>query len=98
MKLMKNITLSAFLFLCANGACLIPASALADECVTKYRTECVEVDDAGRCKRFERVSYEECVSGKDPVHVSPATEECYDCFEYNKDGSCSKTRKVKCQN
>ncbi|MEI7614381.1 MAG: hypothetical protein WCK63_15885 [Betaproteobacteria bacterium] len=97
MKFMKNIALSTIL-VAAAWASLAPASALADECVTRYRTDCVETDDAGRCKRFERVSYEECTSGKDPVHVSPATEECYDCFEYNKDGSCSKTRKVKCPN
>ena len=75
---------------------LVSASVLADNCVTRYRTECAEEDDAGRCIRFERVSYEVCTPDKDPPHASPPKEECFDCYEYNNDGSCRKTRKVPC--
>lgn len=73
-----------------------PASA---KCTTKYRTECVEHDEKGRCKKFQRVSYEECDEPRTPgggVHVSPPKEECYHCIEYYNDGSCKKTKKVPC--
>lgn len=98
MKHMRNLVLSAILYASASGAGLMPATAMADDCVTKYRTECVEEDATGRCIKFERVSYEFCTPGKGPVHVGPAKEECFECYEHNKDGSCSKTRKVKCGN
>lgn len=98
MKHLNNLIFLTILYALASGSYLAPATAMAGDCVTKYRTECVQEDDAGRCIKFERVSYEFCSSGKDPVHVSPPTEECYDCYEHNKDGSCSKTRKVKCEN
>lgn len=77
------------------GVFLAPDNALA-ACTTKYKTECVETDDDGRCKRYERVSYEECTEEKESVHVSPPKQECFECFEYNNDGSCKKTKKVSC--
>ena len=79
----------------SSGVFLLSSPAFA-ECITKYRTNCIETDDKGRCKKYERVSYEECTEPKKPVNVSPPTEECYECIEYYNDGSCRKTKKVPC--
>lgn len=77
------------------GVFLVSSDAFAG-CTTKYKTECVETDDKGKCKKYERVSYEECTEPKEPVHVSPPKQECFECFEYNNDGSCRKTKKISC--
>lgn len=70
--------------------------AQAEQCETRYRTECVKEDDAGRCIKYERVAYDVCTPDKDPIKVSPPKSECFECYEYNSDGSCKKTRKVTC--
>lgn len=82
-------------FVAASGIFLVSSDASA-ACVTKYKTECVETDDKGKCKRYERVSYEECTEDKKPIHVSPPKHECFECVEHNNDGSCRKTKKVSC--
>jgi hypothetical protein len=82
----------------ASGVFLVSSDAFGG-CTIKYQTECVETDDKGRCKRFVRVSYEECTEPRTPgggVHETPGPRNCFECFEYNKDGSCRKTRKVSC--
>ena len=79
----------------ASGVSLMSTAAFAG-CVTKYRTECAKTDAEGRCKKYIRVSYEVCTDEKSGAHVSPRKDECFECFEWNKDGSCRKTKKVSC--
>jgi hypothetical protein len=68
-------------------------SAAYGDCKTAYRTACVETDTNGRCTRYERHTYELCTGGNGAGRGSKA---CYECTEFNSDGSCKKTRKVKC--
>jgi hypothetical protein len=91
------------LFAALSGVGAVPLrpvmSAASADCKTAYRTVCVETDSSGKCKRFERESYEVCTGGNSPgsgTNVGQGSKDCYECTEYNNDGSCKKTRKVKC--
>ena len=95
---MKHIILGivATLALFIGSGTLLLSSTAEAACKTEYKTECVATDKDGKCTKYERVSHEVCTPDKEPIHVSPPKQECFECTEHNKDGSCKKTRKVAC--
>lgn len=51
------------------------------DCAPTYKTVCVEKTDKGRCVKYEKIETTSC---------------CYECFSWDKQGNCLKTKKVPC--